>query len=79
MDRLELGASGLAVSPIAFGTYRIAPVLPEFLRRYPGIHVELTLTERLTDLLDEGVDVPSTRTAFFLAPNRFEVQTSARS
>jgi DNA-binding transcriptional LysR family regulator len=44
-------------APIAFGSYQIAPVLPAFLERYPGIRLELTLTDRLTDLLEEGIDV----------------------
>lgn len=34
----------------------VAPVLPEFLDRYPGIHLELGSSDRVIDLIHEGVD-----------------------
>lgn len=36
---------------------RIAPVLPDFLKRYPKICVHVNLTERCVDLIDEGYDL----------------------
>jgi DNA-binding transcriptional LysR family regulator len=42
---------------VAFGLHTLPPVLPEFLRRYPEVHVELSVTDRLIDLTDEGVDL----------------------
>ncbi len=44
-------------APTAFGTYQIAPVLPGFLKRYPYVHVELMLTDRMVDIIGEGLDV----------------------
>jgi DNA-binding transcriptional LysR family regulator len=32
-------------------------VICEFLRRYPGVSVDLRLTDKLTDLVDAGIDV----------------------
>lgn len=42
---------------IAFGTYQVAPLLPPFLERHPGVRVELTLSDRMGNLLEEGADV----------------------
>ena len=44
-------------APTSFGTYQIAPVLPGFLERYPYVYVELTLTDRMIDIIGEGMDV----------------------
>jgi DNA-binding transcriptional LysR family regulator len=42
---------------VAFATYQIVPLLPEFLGLYQDIHLELTVNDRVVDLLEEGVDV----------------------
>jgi DNA-binding transcriptional LysR family regulator len=42
---------------VAFGLHALPPVLPEFLRRYPEVQVELSVTDRLVDLVDEGIDL----------------------
>lgn len=41
----------------AFGGYQFVPALPEFLARYPEIEVEITMTDRVVDLMEEGADV----------------------
>lgn len=41
----------------AFGMHQLAPALPEFLSRYPEMQVELTITDRLVDLIEEGADM----------------------
>lgn len=41
----------------AFGLHQLAPSLPKFLDRYPQIELDLTVTDRLVDLVDEGADV----------------------
>jgi len=41
----------------AFGTHQLSPALPAFLARYPEMQVELTITDRVVDLLDEGADL----------------------
>lgn len=44
-------------APVSFGTGQIAPLLPEFAERYPGVTVELGLNDRLVDLAEEGWDL----------------------
>jgi DNA-binding transcriptional LysR family regulator len=35
----------------------IAPLLPEFTRRYPDLRVEIVVSNRYTDLVESGIDV----------------------
>jgi DNA-binding transcriptional LysR family regulator len=44
-------------APVTFGRLCIAPLMHDFLTRHPAIEVELSLTDRLVDLVDEAVDV----------------------
>lgn len=44
-------------STTAFGIQQLAPLLPEFMARYPEIEVDFELTDRRIDLITEGVDV----------------------
>lgn len=44
-------------SVMLFWIWRIAPVLPEFLVRYPKLRVQVSLTERMVDLVEEGFDL----------------------
>jgi DNA-binding transcriptional LysR family regulator len=41
----------------AFGMHQLAPALPEFLARHPDVQVELTMTDRVVDLIEEGADL----------------------
>lgn len=41
----------------AFGAHQLVPALPEFLARYPEIEVELMMTDRVVDLMEEGADI----------------------
>ena len=42
---------------VAFGKHQISPLIPEFLERFPEVNVEMTLTDALSDLVEEGQDV----------------------
>lgn len=44
-------------APVSFGLLYLAPLLPEFLARYPDISVDVTLSDRVVDLVEEGVDL----------------------
>ena len=41
----------------AFGMHQLAPALPDFLARHPEMRVELTITDRVVDLIEEGADI----------------------
>lgn len=43
-------------APLDAGSYLLAPLLPRFTAEQPGIHVEVMLTSRVVDLLEERVD-----------------------
>jgi DNA-binding transcriptional LysR family regulator len=42
---------------VAFGLHQLAPALPRFLDRYPEIELDISVTDRLVDLVEEGADV----------------------
>lgn len=55
----EAGASGLLrlTAPAALGKAVIVPLLPALLDAHPQLRVELQLTERMVDLVGEGLDL----------------------
>jgi DNA-binding transcriptional LysR family regulator len=42
---------------LAFATHFLAPVVGEFLARHPAIELELMPTDRVIDMVEEGVDI----------------------
>jgi DNA-binding transcriptional LysR family regulator len=44
-------------APLALGEQLLAPALPEFLRRYPEVSVDLSLRDTYIDPISEGIDV----------------------
>ncbi|WP_008318723.1 LysR family transcriptional regulator [Leptolyngbya sp. PCC 6406] len=44
-------------APMTFGTLHLAPAIADFLLQYPDLHVELSLSDRFIDPIDEGFDV----------------------
>ena len=44
-------------APVALGRQHIAPAIPRLLERYPDIRLELELTDRFVNLVQEGFDL----------------------
>ncbi|MFC0407386.1 LysR family transcriptional regulator [Roseomonas elaeocarpi] len=44
-------------APVSFGQHHLGPMLTDFLHKYPEIEIELTLTDRLVDVVEEGFDL----------------------
>jgi len=42
---------------LAFATHQLAPVIGEFLERFPQLQLELLPTDRVVDMVAEGVDI----------------------
>jgi DNA-binding transcriptional LysR family regulator len=65
-------------APVNFGTHRLVPMLVRYLRQHPEVTVDLTLSDRIVDLIDEGYEAvirisplaDSTLIARSLAPYR---------
>lgn len=87
MDELERKVAGAKAIPrgqiklsatLGFGRRHIAPALSKFARAYPEVEVQLSLTERPVNLVEQGFDasirfgeIPDARlTARLLAPNK---------
>ncbi len=43
-------------APMSFGLLAIAPLIPEFLKRYPDVQVDLHLSDQMVDVIGEGFD-----------------------
>ena len=59
VERLRAAPAGTlrVTAPTSFGGCVIAPLTATYLQRYPEVRVELELTNRMVDLVDEGVDL----------------------
>ena len=50
-------------APVAFARQQLVPRLPEFLRQYPEVRLELDMADRLSSLATEGFDLAIRHTA----------------
>ena len=44
-------------TPMSFGQLHVAPLITAFLRNYPEIRLDLTMDDKLVDLVEGGIDV----------------------
>jgi DNA-binding transcriptional LysR family regulator len=44
-------------TPVSFGRLHVAALMPDFLRRYPDVEVELSMTDAFVDPVAEGLDL----------------------
>ncbi|HKJ70455.1 MAG TPA: LysR family transcriptional regulator [Gammaproteobacteria bacterium] len=44
-------------APVSFGSLHLAPVISDFLARYPEVSVDMTVDDRVLDLVESGFDV----------------------
>jgi len=44
-------------APLAFGSFALAPALVPFMKRYPEVAIDLSLSDHVVDLVNEGIDV----------------------
>jgi DNA-binding transcriptional LysR family regulator len=44
-------------APLVFGRRYVAPIVTAFLDAYPAVSVELSLADRVVDLIEDGIDV----------------------
>lgn len=73
-------------APVAFARQQLVPRLPEFLRLYPQVQLELDMSDRLRPLAQDGFDIavrhtsapPETHVAWTLAETR-SVLVASRS
>ena len=45
------------LAPMSFGQLHIAPLIPEFLKAYPKVRIDLVLDDRPLNLIEEGFDL----------------------
>ena len=43
-------------APVTYGRMHVAPIVGEYLAKYPNVRVELLLLDRIVDLVEEGID-----------------------
>lgn len=55
--RSEPAGTLKVAAPLPIGLRLLAPALPAFRRRYPRLHIDLRLNDRLVNLVEEGIDV----------------------
>ena len=44
-------------APMSFGRLHLAPAMPEFLERYPHVTLEMSMDDRVVDLIEDGFDL----------------------
>jgi DNA-binding transcriptional LysR family regulator len=60
----EITAKSIAVKglikvnvPVSYGLLELAPLWPDFMTEYPDVELDITLADRIVDLVEEGYDL----------------------
>jgi DNA-binding transcriptional LysR family regulator len=56
-ERTRPGGRLVVSAPIGFGRLHVSPVLSAYLKRYPEVDADLRLSDRMINLVEEGVDL----------------------
>lgn len=56
-DHGEVRGALTLTAPVAAGTHILLPILDAFLDAHPAVRAQLMLIDRVTDLVDEGIDI----------------------
>ena len=57
-SRVEEASGPLKVNvPVSFGVLHLAPLWAQFLARHPRVELDVTLSDRIVDVVDEGYDL----------------------
>ena len=56
-ERIRPGGRLVISAPVGFGRLHVSPVVSAYLKRYPEVGADLRLSDRLINLLEEGVDL----------------------
>ena len=55
--RAEPSGTLKVTAPLPIGVHLLCPALPRFRARYPKVSVDLRLSDRIVDIIEEGIDV----------------------
>jgi DNA-binding transcriptional LysR family regulator len=60
----EVTAKSIAVKglirvnvPVSFGLWKLAPLWPDFMAKYPDVELDIAFADRIVDLVEEGYDL----------------------
>jgi DNA-binding transcriptional LysR family regulator len=56
-ERIQPSGRLIVSAPIGFGRLHVGPVMSAYLKRYPGVSGELRLSDRMINLVEDGVDL----------------------
>ena len=56
-ERIKPGGRLVISAPVGFGRLHVSPVVSAYLKRYPEVGADLRLSDRVINLVEEGVDL----------------------
>lgn len=56
-ERTQPSGKLVVSAPLMFGRLHVGPIMSAYLKKYPDVSAELRLSDRMVNLVDEGVDI----------------------